>query len=92
MFTAVKDDNISNLKHTAQNFRAAANETVEEAKGDLREAAGKAGRKVRHFLQSTGDELTHAKDAVTSQIRTNPVQSSLVALGIGVVLGALLRR
>ncbi len=90
MFTASKEDNISNLK-AGQNLRSASND-IEHAKEDLRDAAGKAGRKIRGIVDSAGDEFTHARDVVTSQIRTNPVQSSMIALGVGVLLGALLRR
>jgi ElaB/YqjD/DUF883 family membrane-anchored ribosome-binding protein len=92
MYTATKDDNISNLKNSAQNFRSAAGDVVGDPKVDLREAAGKAGRRVRDLVHSAGDELSHAKETVTTQIRTNPVQSSMIALGVGIVLGVLLRR
>lgn len=59
---------------------------------DLREAANKAGRKVRSFITSANDELVHAKEAVSTQIHSNPVQSSLIALGVGFILGSVLRR
>lgn len=88
MFTTTKDDTVHNLKSSAQNLQDAAKETAD----DLRNAANGAGRKVREFIHSAGDELSHTKDKVTTQIRTNPVQSSLVALGVGFVLGALFRR
>jgi len=86
--TTAKDDTVQNLKNPAQNLRDSAAETS----NDLRDAANKAGRTVRNFVHSASDELSHAKETVTTQIRTNPVQSSLVALGIGFVLGALFRR
>jgi len=92
MATIIKDDNISNLKNVGQNLRALAGETAEEARVELRDAAEKAGRKVRTFLHSASDEISHASDTVTTQIRSNPVQSSLIALGVGFVLGALFRR
>lgn len=92
MFTATKDDNISNLKSSAQNLRDNASAVANDAGDDLREVANKAGRKVRGFINTASDEITHARDTVTSEIRSNPVQSSLVALGVGYLLGALLRR
>ena len=92
MYTATKDDNVSNLKNTAQNLRSAAGEMADDARHDLREAAGKAGRKVRAFIHSAEDELVHARDSVTTQIRSKPLQSGLIALAAGVVFGALLRR
>jgi len=72
-------------KDSAQN-------TAQDIKGDLNNAANEAGRKVRNLYNSASDEISHASDKVTAEIRTNPMRSSMIALGIGVVLGALLRR
>jgi ElaB/YqjD/DUF883 family membrane-anchored ribosome-binding protein len=89
MYTATtNNDNVSDLKGTAKNFRDVADET----KQDMKSAANRAGRKVRGFIHDAGDEIVHARDTVTTQIRTNPVQSSMIALGVGLVLGAFLRR
>lgn len=87
-----KEDTVRNLKGTAQAVRDDARETANDVAYDLRDAANKAGRRVRGFINHAGDELSHAGDAVTSQIRSNPVQSSIAALAVGFVLGALLRR
>lgn len=96
MYTATKEENIANLKNSAQNLKGAANDAAKdvanEASRSLYEVAGKAGRKVRDFVHTTEDELVQARDTVTKQIRNKPVQSSVVALGLGLVLGALLRR
>ncbi|MDX2073770.1 MAG: DUF883 C-terminal domain-containing protein [Alphaproteobacteria bacterium] len=58
----------------------------------LHDAAHNAGRKVRSMLHSASDELSHARDYVGTEIRSNPVRSSVIALGVGVLLGALLRK
>ncbi len=92
MLTATKDDNISTLKPTAPSLHTSAADAGQEAKRDLNAAANEAGRKGRGFLHMASDELTHARDTVTTHVRSNPVQSSLVALGVGFVLGTLLRR
>ena len=76
--TAKEKDN------TVQNLNA--------GKDDLRTAANDVGRKVRGFINDAGEEITHVKDTVNTQIHTKPVQSSLIALGIGYVLGTLFRR
>lgn len=91
MLTVTKDENLSSPKNASATLRNVG-ETLENSKDSLREAAGKAGRKVRSFIHTAGDDLTHATDTVTTQIRSKPVQSSMIALGLGVVLGALLRR
>jgi hypothetical protein len=77
MFT--KDDTVHHLKQ-------------DNASASAIELANNAGRKVREVMYSAGDELAHAQDTVTTEIRTNPVRSSLIALGVGFVLGSLLRR
>lgn len=92
MYTASKDDNIANLKNSAQGLRSAAEDTAQDIKGSLQDVANDAGRKVRSFIDSASDELSHAGDKVATQIRNNPVQSSAIALGVGIVIGALLRR
>ncbi len=84
MYTAREDK--------GQNLRTAANDALQETKHDLTEAANRAGRKVRHVVNNASDQFVHAKDTVTTQIRNHPVQSSVIALGVGVLLGALLRR
>jgi ElaB/YqjD/DUF883 family membrane-anchored ribosome-binding protein len=81
MFTTSKEDGITNLK-----------DSVHDINGELHNAANQAGRKVRSLYNSASDEITHASDTVTSEIRSNPVRSSLIAMGVGVLLGALLRR
>jgi ElaB/YqjD/DUF883 family membrane-anchored ribosome-binding protein len=62
-----------------------------DAKDNLEDAAHNAGRKVRHYLDTATDELTHASDSVKSHIRTKPVQSSIIALAAGFILGRLFR-
>ncbi len=79
--STVKDDAIHHVK-----------KAVHDVDNDLHDAANQAGRRVRGMLDNAGDEITHAGNRVSKEIHTNPVQSSLIALGVGVVLGALLRR
>lgn len=76
-----KDDAVTNLKNAAH-----------DAGTELHHAANQAGRKVRSMIHSASDEISHVSESVTSEIRANPVRSSLIALGAGVLLGVLLRR
>lgn len=71
-----------------------ASETMKShnATPDLKEAANEAGRKVRSIYDTATSQAMEAKDTVTTQIRSNPVRSSLIALGVGFVFGALFRR
>lgn len=79
--TTAKDDAISNVKTADHNVA-----------DNLHNAAHRAGQKVRSMYNSASEEISHASDTVTTEIRTNPVRSSVIALGIGVLLGALIRR
>ena len=54
--------------------------------------ASEAGARVRGFVDRTVDDVNHVSHNVESEIRGNPVRSTLVALGIGFALGALLTR
>jgi len=93
MYSATnKDTAIKDVKNAASNIRDEVVDTAYEVKNDLRGAANQAGIKVRSFFNSASDEISHASDSVTKQVRANPVQSSLIALGAGFILGALFRR
>lgn len=66
--------------------------SLRDVKTDAENAAHRAGTSVRNMLDSASDELTHVKEVVNDQIHNKPVQSSLIALGAGVILGLLIRR
>jgi hypothetical protein len=76
-----KESNTSNLK-----------DALCEMDGSLHEAAHNAGRKVRSILHTASDDVSHASEYVGSEIRSNPIRSSVIALGLGVLLGAMFRR
>jgi ElaB/YqjD/DUF883 family membrane-anchored ribosome-binding protein len=85
MFSAATKDEAIKLKNDSQHI-------AHELNNDLHNAANQAGRKVRSMVNAASDEISHAGDKVTTEIRSNPVRSSMIALGVGVLLGALLRR
>lgn len=65
---------------------------------NLETAAAHAGQKVRELADDVSGELAYAgnkisqgSEAVMTQIRTHPVQSSLMALAAGFVLGKIIR-
>ena len=86
------NDTFSDAKATANSAKRDLRDTAKESGNDLAQYAEKAGREVRHFIDSTSDQFTNAGDRVTSEIRSNPIRSSAIALGVGVLIGALLRR
>ena len=58
----------------------------------LCDAAEKAGRKLRATVDSASHEVEDLTQNALTQIRANPVQSSLIAAAAGFIVGSLLRR
>lgn len=93
MFTAnTKEAAANDIKDAAKNIKEEAKTTAYNSYDDLSDAANRTGRRVRTFIDSAGNEISHATENVTTQIKSNPVQSSFIALAVGFVLGALFRR
>lgn len=96
MFTANANNTANDLKSDVKLGAARAKDDIRQSAEtlthDFEGAANKAGRKIRAYFDHASDEVTHAADVVKTQIRTKPVQSSLMALAAGFVLGALYRR
>ena len=54
--------------------------------------AGEASQKVCGFMKTACDTISQTKNNLAKEICNKPVQSSLIALGAGFLLSALLRR
>ncbi len=71
-------------------------ETVSGAAGSIREdievMARHAGSHVRDVVDNIEHHVSETTDTVMSSIKERPMQSSLIALGVGFVMGLLLRR
>jgi hypothetical protein len=76
---------------------------VRAVETDLSGIAHAVGEQVRDYIEtalgSAGDGIAVAKETlydasgtVAKRIRKKPVESALIALGVGALLGALLRR
>lgn len=69
---------------------------AQAAAGDVKEGilevANEAGHKVREVFSHYSDDLQHGREVLEENIRNKPLQSSFIALGLGVVLGLLIRR
>ena len=92
MFPASTKDDAQTMKNTGQSMKDHAMAGAYETRADLRDSANRAGQKVRRFINTASDELSGATSTVTSQVRSHPMQSSFMALGLGFVLGMMLRR
>jgi ElaB/YqjD/DUF883 family membrane-anchored ribosome-binding protein len=51
-----------------------------------------AGRKVRRAADKATSRVKSVSERVTDEIKQKPVQSSLIALGAGIVVGALISK
>ncbi|ESQ85994.1 hypothetical protein AEAC466_02070 [Asticcacaulis sp. AC466] len=65
---------------------------VEHATHVLAERAKEAEARVRHFADHAGDDVKRYSGQAKQKIEENPVPATLIALGVGFVLGALLIR
>lgn len=79
--TAAKEETVKNLK-----------QSTDDLQDELHNAANQAGRKVRGMIDAAEDEVSYVSDKVASEFQTHPLRSGVIALGVGVLLGALLRR
>jgi len=75
-----------------KDFSTDVKETYEETKDSLNQSAQKIGHEARELYDSASTELTQVSASMAKEIRSNPLRSSAIALGIGIVMGILLRR
>ncbi len=87
-----KDFAANDIKSAANSAANHADRSAHNMVDQFADYANDAGRKVRRLFDEAGNELHQVSDRVSSEIRTNPVRSSLIALGIGFVIGAIARR
>jgi ElaB/YqjD/DUF883 family membrane-anchored ribosome-binding protein len=82
------DDVKADLKIVARKATEHLDETLDKASS----YANEAGKKVRGVFDRTSDSVKGVTHTVTTEIKEKPIQSSLIALGAGYILGSLLRR
>jgi ElaB/YqjD/DUF883 family membrane-anchored ribosome-binding protein len=85
----------SSAREAANNARDAAHDLTDRGHDVLSDVSGyanEAGQKVRGLFDRTLDNSKSATHKIETEIKTNPVRSSAIALGAGFILGALLTR
>lgn len=87
-----KEQGINNLKQAGRNFKDAGEYALEDAGENLVDKAAHAGEEVRRYISNATDRVTQAGSELEHTIQQKPVQSSVIALCAGIVLGMLLRR
>ena len=65
---------------------------VDKTVDDISDYANKAGTYVRDFVDTAAGKIDQTNRMVTDEVRSSPMQSVLIAAGVGFVLGALFRR
>jgi len=80
------------LKDSARGFKSDVKEAASAVGDDLEAVARRTGQQARHLADSAEHSLSDIGATVTHKIRNNPIQSSLIALGIGLTIGMLYRR
>jgi ElaB/YqjD/DUF883 family membrane-anchored ribosome-binding protein len=86
------DDGMRRIRKDARN-------TMGQVHSDLEGIVQNVGERVREFVETAEEGLIQAKDSiidatdnVTAQVRRKPLPAMAIALGIGVLVGAFLRR
>src|ERR1700733_6117769 len=108
MFTARKDhsNGKEHIRAAAHHIDAGSRrvkknvrDTTDAVHGDLDSLAHAVGEQVRDFVENASEGLTHARETisdatetVTTKISGNPLMATTIALGVGVLVGAFLRR
>jgi len=90
--SSTPESGIDRTRDSARRTLKEARDAINETKNDANAAAHDLGKRTREFVNTAGEEISHTTNALVSQIRGNPMRSSAIALGVGVFLGALLRR
>ena len=86
---ALAENDVQNtLKDTARDLQDRGADLV----NNVSDYAHEAGARVRGLVDRTVDDVNHVSRNVEGEIRGNPVRSTLIALGLGFALGALLTR
>lgn len=80
------------IRSSARDAARDINDRGHDILNDVSGYANEAGQKVRGLFDRTLDNSKSATHKIETEIKTNPVRSSAIALGAGFILGALLTR
>jgi ElaB/YqjD/DUF883 family membrane-anchored ribosome-binding protein len=91
----VMDDTREGLARVREHVNEAGREArtaAGQVKGDLNDMAREAGETARDTYDRVSERVSSLSHQTEDRIREKPVQSALIALGIGFVAGLLSRR
>ncbi len=67
-------------------------EAIKAEKENWGQSARQTGHHVRELADTARHSLSDAGGSVALRIRDNPIQSSIIALGLGLIFGMIYRR
>jgi len=91
-YATPKHSHSSNTKEGLHKAKREAHNITNKTEEELIHAAESAGQKVRDFVDDAADKIQTTTNNVSHQVHENPIQSILVALGAGFMLGMFFRR
>ena len=78
----------ANIRDAAGHVRAIGG-TVQD---NLRDFAYEAGQRVNDYVSAGRERAQHVAEDYADTVRERPIQTSLIALGLGVIVGIFLNR
>lgn len=81
-----------NAANAVHDVKADLRNTLDRASETVNEAAHSVGKNIRSFISTADGEIREAAETVRTQIKSHPLQAAGVALGVGFLLGLLVRR
>lgn len=83
---------VEDIKEKARRFSGEAHDAANAVKDDLADVARRTGHHARELADSAGHSLSDVGQSLMLKIREKPVQSSAIALGVGLFVGMLYSR
>ncbi len=94
-----KNDTISDFKSSTDYTADRAKGGIDDARSTIKDAANQYGQKaddaiqsVQHTYEDVKKQAQQQMGDVERQIRDKPVQATLIAAGVGFLIGAILTR
>lgn len=85
---------VREARYAAKSFgaKSESGEAARDAGHTFTEKAAAAGHQVQNLINTTSDHISEFSEKLTSEVRNNPVSASIVAAGMGFILGLIVRR
>lgn len=91
-----KDEATHKVRAAAEDIRRGARRVKDDIETDIGEAANAVGEDLKDFARQAGryvhDFANSTEESMVTRIREKPVAATMIAVGIGFVIGALLTR